>query len=79
MLIHGGKKVWTGTERVAFQYAQLELALRNRDEAGDGFVAFRDHHLLARQGRLNQPGELRLCDVNGNLPHDLTFPQQQIS
>src|SRR5271167_1664157 len=33
VLIHGGKAVWTGTERVAFQYAQLELTLRDRYEA----------------------------------------------
>jgi hypothetical protein len=53
-----------------FEDAQLKSALRDRDEAGDWFVAFRDHHLFARQGRLNQPEELRPCDVNDNLPRD---------
>jgi hypothetical protein len=57
-------------QRVMFEDAQLKSALRDRDEAGDWFVAFRDHHLFARQGRLNQPGELRPCDVNDNLPRD---------
>jgi hypothetical protein len=66
----GEKKSGPGPSASPFQDAQLELALRDRDEAGDWFVAFRDHHLFACQSRLNQPGELRLCDVNGNLPHD---------
>jgi len=45
------------------------LALRDRDEPGDWFVAFRDDYLFARVGGLNQPRKLRLCDLDGNLWH----------
>src|ERR1700733_10210085 len=64
-----GKKVRTGAERVAFQYAQLELALGDRYQANDRFVAFRNHHIFARQRCLDQLGELRLGHVNGYFLH----------
>lgn len=45
--IHRRKKVRTWAELVALQHAQLELTLRDCDEADDWFVAFRDHDLFA--------------------------------
>jgi hypothetical protein len=45
------------------------LALRDRYEANDRFVAFRNHHIFARQRCLDQLGELRLRHVNGYFLH----------